>query len=403
MIIRLFILLICNLIFFSTSVAAQAPLKAVFIRDHQLWLKEEDKEERLSNSRYVYSPKWSYDGRFIAYLIGDRNGEKTTLYIYDVEKKQSYQPYIGVETSHFEWSPVANQLAYTSDGVLNVTKLKNEQPSGFENVALGVSDFAWFPQGNELIVSSGANLLPTGWDAIHLYKISADANLNQKKIKPFYTIKAQSADFFAIDANDFKWSRDGQWVSFLATPTASASNDSNILCVLSASGHHFQVIGNMLWNPNWIKWSPYENKLAYISGEGRFLVQNKITTVADIPILAHQKKFTPQGFVDIDLEWLSDYEMIVARAKENTEWKEGPVPKQYSKLFLINLKTMEQKQLTFPKKSEIDKSPQVIGKYITWYRKGSKGDVWFKKGVNGKPKLWIKNADEAPIFYKNEF
>jgi dipeptidyl aminopeptidase/acylaminoacyl peptidase len=173
----LFILfLIC--FHFTTMVSADVPLTVAFIRDHQLWLKKGDQEVQLTKGQYVYSPKWSYDGRFIAYIDGDEQGEKLQLFIYDTKKNESYQPYVTIQTSKFKWSPIKNQLAYNSGGVLNVNKIKNGRPHGFENVSLGVSDFEWFPNGKEFIVSSQSNLLPTGWGPVQLFRFPVDANLD---------------------------------------------------------------------------------------------------------------------------------------------------------------------------------------------------------------------------------
>ncbi len=111
--------------------------------------------------------------------------KKTYLYVYDLQKKESYQPYPAIETSDIKWSPTSNQLACISRGVLNVTKTKNGRPEGFENVSLGVSDFEWFPNGKEFIVSSQSNLLPTGWEPVRLFKVPVDANIDSNKIKLF--------------------------------------------------------------------------------------------------------------------------------------------------------------------------------------------------------------------------
>ena len=83
-----------------------------------------------------------------------------------------------------------------------------------------------------------------------------DANPDTNKIKPFYTIQTNTTDLFAIDADYLTFSPDGSWISFLLTPTASWSNDSNTLSVLSSVGDQFQVIGKMLGYENWIKWAP---------------------------------------------------------------------------------------------------------------------------------------------------
>lgn len=406
MVIRILIILLFICFHFSRMIGAEVPLTAAFIRDHQLWIKKGDQEIQITKDRYVFSPKWSYDGRFIGYIDGDEKGEKSDLFIYDTKENESFQTYVRVETSNFKWSPIKNQLVYNDRGLLNVTKIKNGRPHGFENVALGAGDFEWFPNGRDLIVSSHACLRPTGWGPVPLYKVPINANLNADKMKHFYTIQTKEPDFFAISADDFKWSADGKWVSFLATPTASWSNDSNTLCVLSSKGDQFQVVGKMLWYPDWIKWAPSTNQLAYISGEGRFFVENKKATIADIPISKQQKEYTPKGFVDLDLEWFSKDLVIVARAKENKEWKEGPVPTMFTSLHAINIKTEDQKQISFPKTGELDENPQVVGSYLTWFRtkdKEFKGDVWVRNGLNGKEQIWLKNVDSAPVFFTKKY
>lgn len=402
---KLRMLIMFTFIFFhvSTTISAEAPLTAAFIRDHQLWVKKGEEEIQITKNRYVHSPKWSYDGRFIAYIDGDEQGEKSDLYIYDTKQKESYQPYVRVVTSDFKWSPVKNQLAYTDQRLLNVTKMKDGRPQGFENVSLGVNGFEWFPNGKEFIASSQSALRPTGWGPIPLYKIPIDANLASEKMQHFYTIKTHEPDLFAISAGAFKWSHDGKWVSFIAVPTASWSMDSNTLGVLSNQGDQFQVVGKMLGYKEWVKWAPTANQMAYISGEGRFFVENKKTKIADIPIFREQKEYTPSGFVDLGLEWYTEAEVIVARAKENKEWTEGPVPTMFTALHAINIKTGEQRQITYPEKNELDEDPQVVGQHLTWVRRNTNGnqrDVWVREGLSGREHRWIKKVESAPAFFK---
>ena len=406
MIFRVILLLLIFFSFpFAFMVNAESTLTAAFIRDHQLWVKKGEQEIQITENRYISSPKWSFDGRFIAYIDGNESGDKSDLFIYDMKEKESYQPYISVETFDFKWSPTKNQLAYNSHGILNVTGMKNGRPQGFENVSLGVSGFEWFPNGDEFIVSAQSNLLPTGWGPVPLFRIPVNAKLNTDRMKPFYTIQTNENDLFAIDATDFKWSSNGKWLSFIAIPTASWSNDSNTLCVLSSEGDSFQELGKMLWYGEWVKWAPSANQIAYISGEGRFWVENKHTTIADIPIFKGQKQYTPKGFVDLDLEWFSSEIVMVARDNENKEWQEGPVPTMYTAMYAINLKTEEQKQITFPNKNELDQSPQVAGTYLSWLRKNvsnTKQAIWMKEGVSGKEFLWIKNVDAPPAFFQKK-
>lgn len=402
--IRIALLLIFLCFHSSIMASAEAKLTAAFIRDHQLWIKKGEEEIQITKNRYVNSPKWSHDDRFIAYIGGDEQGGKSELFIYDTKRKESYQPYFRVETSDFKWSPIKNQLAYTDQGLLNVTKIKNGRPHGFENVSLGVSGFEWFPNGREFIVSSQSSLRPTGWGPIPLYKIPVHANMLENKMEPFYTIQTNKKDLFAIYADHFKWSHDGKWLSFLAIPTASWSMDSNTLCVISNQGEKFQAVGKMLGYEDWMKWAPSVNQLAYISGEGRFFVENKNTTIADMLTSFQLKEYTPKGYVDLDLEWFSRDKVIVARTIENKEWKEGPVPTMLTALYSINIRTNEQKQIFFPKNNEMDDEPQVIGSLLTWFRKNENnfhGDVWVKNGIRGQEHKWLKKVDYAPIFFKS--
>jgi hypothetical protein len=383
---------------------AEVPLKAVFVRNHQLWMKEGDQEIQLTKDKYVYSPKWSYDGRFIAYIDGDEHGEKSNLWIYDTKRKEHFEPYTSIETTSFSWSPTSNELAYLSGWVLNITKTKDGRPSGFENVSLGVSSFEWVPGGNELIVSASSNRLPTGWEPINLYRIPKDMNLNVKEAKLLYSIPIDENNLFAVHVGDFKWSHSGKWVSFLGTPTPSWAMDSNPLCVLSSNGKAFKDIGRMLGFSDWFKWAPHASKLAYISGEGRFFVENKSMTIADIEASTKQVEYTPKGYVDLDLEWLSPSQVIVARSKANKSWKEGPVPTMFTSLFQIDISSGIQKQITFPKENELDVNPQAAGSYLIWERKrdeGNNGDVWMKQNEQKAAKIWIKNVDYSPIIFKS--
>ena len=103
------------------------------------------------------------------------------------------------------------------------------------------------------------------------------------------------------------------------------------------------------------------------------------------------------------MEWFSTGHGDCGSCKKNKEWKEGPVPTMFTALYAINIRTEEQKQLTFPKKNEIDEVPQVVGSYLSWFRKKAteyKGDVWLKDNLNGHEQIWLKDVDSAPVFFR---
>ena len=228
--------------------------------------------------------------------------------------------------------------------------------------------------------------------------------LNEKKAELLYSIQIDENNLFAVDVGNFKWSHDGKWISFLGTPTPSWAMDSNPLCVLSSDGKVFKDIGRMLGFSDWFKWAPQANQLAYISGEGRFFVENKITKIAEIEATTKQIEYTPKGYVDLDLEWWSPSKVIVARSQENKVWKEGPIPTMFTSLYEIDLGSDNQKQITFPKKHELDKDPQAVGSYLIWIRRQDEiqnGDVWIKHDKQKEASIWIENVDFPPVFLKN--
>ncbi|WP_429665041.1 hypothetical protein [Bacillus gobiensis] len=129
---------------------------------------------------------------------------------------------------------------------------------------------------------------------------------------------------------------------------------------------------------------------------------DRTPVIFEIKLPIQQKEYAPKGYVDLDLEWFSSDKVIVARTIENKVWKEGSVPTMLTALYAINIRTEDQKQISIPKNNEIDEDPQVIGSFLTWFRKKANdfhGDVWGKNGLSGQEHIWLKNVDYAPIFF----
>ena len=45
----------------------------------------------------------------------------------------------------------------------------------------------------------------------------------------------------------------------------------------------------------------------------------------------------------------------------------------FTALYAINTRIEEQKQISFPRNNELDEDPQVVGSYLTWFRKKDRG------------------------------
>ncbi len=233
---RFWILLIFILFAYNSKVMAETKqVRVAFTRNHDLWIKEGKEEKQLTNGEYVTNPKWSYDARWIAYAKGREENE---IWLYDTVHKKHLHPVLS-EAANYQWSPHKNVLAFQFGGVLNTIDLRKKEKK-FKNVAFGVGNYSWLPDGKGFLVSSDAHLLPSGWTSVELFKVPVDADINAEKVKYFYTLPNQSDSFFAVSTSKFKWSPDKKWISFLGIPTASWSMDSDTLCVLLVYGKNLK-------------------------------------------------------------------------------------------------------------------------------------------------------------------
>ncbi|MBO9128813.1 PD40 domain-containing protein [Bacillus sp. 165] len=393
---KVWFFLIAIVFMYSPVVQAESESIVAFTRNHDLWLKEGKKETQLTHGEYVSYPKWSHDGKWIAYTRGRKDQE---IWLYDVMNRKHIHPVLH-EATNYQWAPNKNVLAFQFGGVLNIINLHDEDKQ-FKNVAFGAGNYSWLPDGKGFLVSSNAQVLPSGWTSVQLFTVPVDANMNPKKVKHFYTLPEQSDSFFAVSTSTFKWSQDKKWISFLAIPTASWSMDSDILCLLSSDGKKFEVVDKMIPNNNWFQWASGKNIMAYIEGEGRFAVENKHLKTKELPAF-RSDTFTPKGFVDWDFTWHNDTIITVSRAKE-AEWSNDPDKRPLPRLFQVNINDNHQITVTNPPKGYGDYYPYFLkqSNQLTWIRSNRKeANMWIANADGSQAKLWIKNIDIADPYYE---
>lgn len=371
---------------------AEATTKIAFIRNHQLWIKIGKTEKKITTTGNVVYPKWSNDGNWLAYL------QDSDLMIYNINDKKQIRIFEN-DVLKFEWSKTEPILAFQSNKVLNIANTKHIDDKRFENVSLGVGNFSWTPNGQDFLISSTANPLPTGWGSVELFLVPKDANLSTKKIKHLFTLPPQSDQFFAIGTSGFKWSSDGAWISFIGYPTASLSADGDTLCVLSNDGKTFINVGEMLLNEGWMNWSKKDNTLAYIKGTGRVALENKQLTLAKIPFVKNNS-ITPNGYVDWDFSWHSNQMITVSRAHE-TKWENEQKKRPLPVLFNIDLTKNQQTKITHPKEGFGDYHPMVQNKKLLWLRSNrEKAELWQAENDGENAKKIIKEIDAPSGYYE---
>lgn len=384
--------------------------RAAFIRDGNLWTIISDKEKQITQSGHVSNPQWSYDGKWILYQKEapsqfEHNKIQNEIWVYQVdsgEKKRVF--YDGYRP---KWAPNKNLIAFQDNGVLNVSDFER-----FYNIALGVFSFSWLPDGKGFILSSQADLKPDGWTSPVLYKKELPESLTEVNmfgnINEFFTIpkdlRIDNKSIMSINVNSFQISPSEKWISFIVSPTASLSMDSNMLCAISSDGENFEILDEVIYGVGEPKWAPSKDILAYIAGGGRivFGFRGKDLKYKEFPVT----NLTPTNYAELNFTWVDNKSVVTSRveAKDwSNEFSEHPLPSLYK----VNINSNKQIKITDATNGLGDYDPQYVrslGKLI-WYRGTSITDrnrnVWMADNDGENSKLWLKNVDYI-VFYEKE-
>lgn len=395
------------LLFPSIVFANTDSTKAAFIRDGNLWILVGEKKTQITNSkRTAYNPKWSSDGERLLYQLestteGEEDNEIWVYHLGTKEKKRvaqnGYSP---------QWAPDKNIIAYHERGILNISDLKK-----FYNVAVGVTDFTWFPDGNGFLLSSSGVLRPDGWNSAILYTKEVSGNYEDVPLfsgaNHFFTLPKEigidNVEIIAVNAGDLTYSPSQDWISFIVSPTASWAMDSNMLSVIDNNSKNFTVIDEITtFSIGKPKWAPSTDTIAFIAGGGRltFGFKNKDLKIQEMPATV---QYTPEHYVDIDFDWITN-DLLVTSRMEESEWSNNVIEHPLPVLYSINIGENKQTAITNPPEGYGDYHPQYVESIekIAWLRGKSIIDqdtaLWKANPDGSKAEKWIKNVEEI-IFY----
>lgn len=387
--------LIYNNVMVANANQTKSPeLQAAFIRDGNLWTKLGVQEQQITFHRVVSSPKWSHDGKWIAYFVSvDPDFHRlNTLRVRNVKTNQDVMVAAFDKNDHcsFTWSPNRDILAFQKDTILNDIDMHHLREQGFRNVSLGVSQFAWLPDGTGFMVSSSAHVMPDGWTHARLYTVSLSPRQSLiGTAVPFYELPNEvsmaGTKILAIGTSSFKWSPDRQWVAFIVHPTASWSMDSDLLCVLSMRDKRLIPIAEMIDRYDWFEWSPTKDTLAFIEGAGRFITKNKRLGVAKAPDFRTDASATPPGYVDNALVWTDHSSIVVSRAKEG-DYRAKLPPEQLPSLYEVRVPDTT---LNGGTQLRLTKPPFGFGDYQPTWHELSHSLVWIRSNSDTSS-VWIK-------------
>jgi Tol biopolymer transport system component len=388
----------------AEGIFEQNDLKAAFIRDGNLWTLINNEEKQITSSEKVFtSPQWSHDGQWLLYQNEApseyQDGEKQNeIWVYHVKTGQKTKIYYDGYSP--TWAPDKNIVAYLDSETLDISDLKR-----FYNVAMGVNSYTWLTDGSGFLLSSRANLLPSGWTNPILYKKKLNNQYENILLygdtKEMFTIPKELGEgdksILSIHASNFTFSPSNKWISFIVSPTASWSMDSNMLCVISSNGKKFDVLDEVIFGVGKPKWAPTKDTIAFIAGGGRivFGFKNKHLKVKEMPVSG---SLTPQDYAELDFTWINNKYIVTSRVKEK-EWsndsKQHPLPSLYS----INIEDNNQKRITNPPKGFGDYQPKWIksANKLLWFRGKTlfdeDRDIWVSELDGTNAKKWLENVN----------
>ncbi|BCB05124.1 hypothetical protein [Bacillus sp. KH172YL63] len=396
--------IILTLLFPSApSAAIQNHIQAAFIREGNVWTFIDGEESQITTSGNVHQmPKWSGDGTIFAYQVGsDGNSELWTYHLSTRKKKR-----ISDNGRSPRWAPRRNHIAYTNRGILDISDLNR-----FYNIATGVSDFTWLPDGSGFLLSSSGTLNPDGWSSASLFTKKVGEKYEDivlfGGVEPFFTLPreigtTEQNQLIAVSAEQLTYSPSGKWISFVVSPTASWSMDSNMVCVIDQDGGNFEVLDEIILQVGEPKWAPSTDILAYIAGGGRIVYgfKNKDLKVKEMPVGG---ALTPAHFADLDFDWMSDKSLVVSRVRGrawSNDFSKHPLPALYT----VDIESVKQEKITSPPNGFGDYAPQFLPSIdkLVWLRgtsiTDSKRDLWIGNVDGSDAEEWIRDV-EGIVFY----
>lgn len=142
-----------------TPLAADARLGwLAYMLDGDIWIKDllDGQPQRITDDGVNEAPRWSPSGRWLAF-----RKLESQLWLYSLETQQAWAVDQGAPVYQFDWSPVADRLAYSvGSGIMHLSLLTAFPDGSTEttvlvppqvaHAALGL--FAWSPDGDRLVV-----------------------------------------------------------------------------------------------------------------------------------------------------------------------------------------------------------------------------------------------------------
>lgn len=299
-------------------VSGQAFNAAVAYTDQgKLWLldgrEQNTQPKQLTDSGQAELIAWSADGTWLAYKY-TAEAEDALTYLWVARADGSGARQVDTEPIYDDplWSPKANRLVYTiredsTDGYIpagivkcaDITAEEIRISTLVEEDHVMIPSLAWHPDGDSLTVSfPRTKELPPTLEQVNL--------AGQRRVLYTFTdetpIDPEGLYIWAFIS--LKWSPDGQYLAYhIRMNAGSLTADVVETGVLNVTTKQPISLSDGLRYPEWLAFSPDNEKLAYIAGIGRDVMLNKRLEMADLTS-GEVTDCSQSGYVDTEPVWL---------------------------------------------------------------------------------------------------
>lgn len=261
---------------------------------HTVPLAGGEPEQVTSGPEAKVYPRWSPDGRFLAYLQDAGGNENFDVYLHVAARAGSAAINLTEDPDHvyreIHWAPDSRRLACVSNqsGNFEVTLVEPERgrPQQLTAEDGPVSSPRWSPDGQW--IAYVVRLLGGDAHRFALKLVSADG----MRLRPLGTFAGAS------EVASPRWSPDGQHLAFLSDEQGEYTQ----LAVMNVESETVRWLTRDMWDKSAVEWAPDGSRVVYVLNQGGESISRllDLSSGAELPVSiaagqTHSPCWTPRG------------------------------------------------------------------------------------------------------------